>query len=373
MHSTEEHTPRTSPLRVIALAGALALLTAGCGVLSDNSADDVEADDPAEESAEESTEEDGGGGDTVELPVSTTVSANDDEELEVEVRALERIGDGVLRLTVGIGNNSTDNIRNLHSMQDRDHADGVLSGVRLLDTEAHKDHLAFTTSDHETCYCGGLDDGIDAGAMEEAWVTFPEPTEGAETMTVLTPVSPPFHGIPVTDGEDHDHPDLADPLTLDLVERTEELAGGSGDDDDDADEGADNGADDGGTSGGLERNETDDEISYDISSDVLFATDSANLNDDAEETLEAVADDIDDAGIETVRIDGHTDNTGNDEVNDPLSEDRAAAVEDLLTELVDGGGVDYEAEGHGSADPVADNDSEDGREQNRRVTITLEK
>ncbi|MBE3000715.1 OmpA family protein [Nocardiopsis sp. HNM0947] len=190
-------------------------------------------------------------------------------------------------------------------------------------------------------------------------------------MSVLTRIAPPFHNIPISDGEETDHPDLNEPVVLDLQENVDELAGGAGDDSEGDGDG--DGDSDGDGSEGLERSETDDEISYDISSDVLFATDSANLNDDAEQSLEQVAEDIDDAGIETVHIDGHTDNTGNDAVNEPLSQDRAEAVEELLAELVDSGDVEWEVEGHGSADPVAENDSEDGREQNRRVTITLDK
>ena len=71
-----------------------------------------------------------------------------------------------------------------------------------------------------------------------------------------------------------------------------------------------------------------------------------------------------------VRIVGHTDSTGSDAINNPLSLDRAHSVRDYLA----GRGVAptrVETEGHGSREPVADNGSEAGRAQNRRVEILL--
>lgn len=71
-----------------------------------------------------------------------------------------------------------------------------------------------------------------------------------------------------------------------------------------------------------------------------------------------------------VRIVGHTDSTGNDAINNPLSVDRAQSVRDYLA----GRGVSparVETTGRGSKEPVADNGSDAGRAQNRRVEIFL--
>jgi len=71
-----------------------------------------------------------------------------------------------------------------------------------------------------------------------------------------------------------------------------------------------------------------------------------------------------------VRIVGHTDSTGSDAINNPLSLDRAQSVRDYLS----GRGVAasrVETAGHGSREPVADNGSDSGRAQNRRVEIFL--
>jgi outer membrane protein OmpA-like peptidoglycan-associated protein len=71
-----------------------------------------------------------------------------------------------------------------------------------------------------------------------------------------------------------------------------------------------------------------------------------------------------------VRIVGHTDSTGSDAINNPLSVDRAASVRDYLAAR----GVTstrVQVEGRGAREPVADNASDAGRAQNRRVEIFL--
>jgi outer membrane protein OmpA-like peptidoglycan-associated protein len=66
------------------------------------------------------------------------------------------------------------------------------------------------------------------------------------------------------------------------------------------------------------------------------------------------------------RVEGHTDNTGDAAMNKTLSVERAAAVEKALEGL----GVDearITSAGYGPGKPIASNDTEDGRAQNRRV------
>ncbi len=71
-----------------------------------------------------------------------------------------------------------------------------------------------------------------------------------------------------------------------------------------------------------------------------------------------------------VVVTGYTDNTGNDAINVPLSASRAKAVADaLVADGVPGGSVT--SNGAGSANPIASNDSPDGRAQNRRTEITV--
>jgi outer membrane protein OmpA-like peptidoglycan-associated protein len=78
-------------------------------------------------------------------------------------------------------------------------------------------------------------------------------------------------------------------------------------------------------------------------------------------------------GLDTtvlVRVIGHTDSTGGDAVNDPLSLRRAQTVRDYL----DTRGVPtarMQIEGRGAREPVADNATEAGRARNRRVEVLL--
>lgn len=71
-----------------------------------------------------------------------------------------------------------------------------------------------------------------------------------------------------------------------------------------------------------------------------------------------------------IKISGHTDNLGNDEYNLKLSQDRAAAVLNYLVSK----GIDVKrlsSEGFGETQPVADNNTEEGRAINRRVEFTI--
>ena len=75
----------------------------------------------------------------------------------------------------------------------------------------------------------------------------------------------------------------------------------------------------------------------------------------------------DNAGT-TVRIIGHTDSTGSDAINNPLSVDRAQSTRDYLVDR--GVAANRIAiDGRGSREPIADNTSDAGRARNRRVEI----
>jgi outer membrane protein OmpA-like peptidoglycan-associated protein len=129
----------------------------------------------------------------------------------------------------------------------------------------------------------------------------------------------------------------------------------------------------------LEVKETSTQVLIDLSADVLFAFDKADLLPKAQQTLSQAAAIIRDKAKGTVRIDGYTDAKGSDAYNQRLSERRAAAVENWLQNEGHLNAVSFAAKGFGAKNQVAPNtkpdgsDDPDGRQRNRRVEITITK
>ncbi|WP_414710134.1 OmpA family protein [Roseateles sp.] len=120
---------------------------------------------------------------------------------------------------------------------------------------------------------------------------------------------------------------------------------------------------------GVEVARTDDNrLKLNVPSDVSFDTGRADIKPQMRPVLDEVGRNLD----PTVRVSivGHTDSTGSDAINDPLSRERAIAVRDYLASR----GVStsrVSVTGRGSHEPVASNDTEAGRAANRRVEIFL--
>ena len=104
-------------------------------------------------------------------------------------------------------------------------------------------------------------------------------------------------------------------------------------------------------------------------SGILFATNSSTLNSASQNTIKQIADVLKSNSDVDVAIFGHTDNTGTDAINDPLSLKRAQAVEKSLKNL--GVANIKRVEGQGSKNPVADNATAEGKKQNRRVEVYM--
>lgn len=98
---------------------------------------------------------------------------------------------------------------------------------------------------------------------------------------------------------------------------------------------------------------------------IAFATGSSELTDDGKAALDEIAPCITDGKWE---IGGHTDNVGSSEVNQPLSWRRAAAAVEYLRKSK-GEAIPFKAVGYGAIEPVADNDTDEGRAKNRRLTF----
>ncbi|HEX2386258.1 MAG TPA: OmpA family protein [Candidatus Binatia bacterium] len=103
---------------------------------------------------------------------------------------------------------------------------------------------------------------------------------------------------------------------------------------------------------------------------VQFATGTANLSASARESLARFAGIVASYPDLKFKIEGHTDSTGSDEINQQLSTKRAIAVRDyLIGQKVPASSID--AEGLASSHPIADNSTNDGRARNRRVEIVI--
>ena len=106
-------------------------------------------------------------------------------------------------------------------------------------------------------------------------------------------------------------------------------------------------------------------------SGILFATNSSTLSDASRSALRKLAESLNQNPDTDIKIVGHTDNTGNVDYNQTLSEKRAKSVFDYL--MVDQGvsSKRMEFEGKGIHEPIADNSTVEGRALNRRVEIII--
>ena len=114
-----------------------------------------------------------------------------------------------------------------------------------------------------------------------------------------------------------------------------------------------------------------DAVKVTFNSGILFATNKADLTLTSKNELNNLVNIMKQNSDVSIDVQGYTDNTGNDAINNPLSLKRAQSVANYLTE----NGVQYaqmkNVKGFGSSNPVADNNTVEGRQQNRRVEVYL--
>lgn len=237
--------------------------------------------------------------------------------------------------------------------------------LALVDTQSLAAYRPLYTAS-ETFTSATADLEAAPGELVVGWAVFPELAPDVDTVQVTMPWGTAVGDVPV--GEGALEPVAQEPAPLlgegwPEVPAAGELAG------------ADAAAvtyslvrrtgDEEGTS---TTEESPEQVAVTLDANVLFASGSADLSGDAQQVLGTIAADIAARGTGEVVVTGHTDSDGSDTFNQTLSEQRAASVLGVL-QPASGGGVTFTAVGRGEGDPVAGNDTDEGKQANRRVTV----
>ena len=112
----------------------------------------------------------------------------------------------------------------------------------------------------------------------------------------------------------------------------------------------------------------DNRLKLEIPSDISFATGSYAIQPNFRSVLDQFASSLQDNPATRISIVGHTDSSGSDAINNPLSVNRAASTRDYLSSR----GVSMgrmSIDGRGAREPIAGNETPEGRARNRRVEI----
>lgn len=120
---------------------------------------------------------------------------------------------------------------------------------------------------------------------------------------------------------------------------------------------------------GVKKN-ADGSIELIMPGNITFPTGQSAIKPDFFDTLNSVALVLKEYNKTSITVSGHTDNVGKDDLNQKLSQDRANSVAQYLSSQ----GVAnarISSVGKGKSEPIADNATENGRAQNRRVEITI--
>ncbi|MFN3587472.1 MAG: OmpA family protein [Moraxellaceae bacterium] len=122
---------------------------------------------------------------------------------------------------------------------------------------------------------------------------------------------------------------------------------------------------------GVQRDKQTGVITLVMPGNITFATGQSSVRSDFYPVLDGVADVFKEYNKTTITVSGHTDNVGRDDFNMKLSQDRANSVSQyLISRGVAGNRI--RAVGYGKSMPIADNSTESGRAQNRRVEIRID-
>ncbi|OMG15495.1 hypothetical protein BKH05_12880, partial [Actinomyces naeslundii] len=254
------------------------------------------------------------------------------------------------------------------------HLDKMGSGGLSSDGKKFDVHLAWSGTGNFTGADGVRLVDFDAGTVQETFKASSESTGltkeepdttlhalfkpvGAKTINILVPESGLFEGVPVVrDGKLSDEAKKAledvydtesspDPVALETFTAS--------------------------VDGASDTRVTGKSVVINLASDVLFASDSADLSAQADATLKKAAEQLATYPGGEVSIVGHTDDVADDAHNLDLSKRRATSVSDRLGRLTNMSAFSVSTDGKGESSPRVPNDSDGNRQLNRRVEITL--
>ena len=115
-----------------------------------------------------------------------------------------------------------------------------------------------------------------------------------------------------------------------------------------------------------------DILTFDLQSDVLFASGEYAVSDSAKSIIRGIATQLKDKEIVAITVTGHTDNVGSSDSNMTLSSKRAESIAEELRQNLHNTTVELNITGKGETAPKATNETEDGRRLNRRVEIEVQ-
>ncbi|MCH1624606.1 OmpA family protein [Ferdinandcohnia quinoae] len=122
----------------------------------------------------------------------------------------------------------------------------------------------------------------------------------------------------------------------------------------------------------VEIEEDEEVVMLQINETFLFDFDKDQLKPEAKEVLGEVVQALRDLKGAKMEIHGHTDSKGTDEYNLDLSKRRAAAVKAFFEDAGELDHIQFATFGHGKTSPIESNDTEEGRQKNRRVELAIE-
>lgn len=337
---------------VLALVGSMAL--SGC--VSGGNPDDGSTKQPSSS---------GSGASSSSAPPAKAIQTRVltvDPPLRIDVLSLGRAANNTVKLRIRLTNTGTDRLK-LDGLftggqpgQNETERRSSLGGITLVDGTNLKQYYPRLTTDGK-CLCTNYPGySLDGGGTFDSTILYPAPPSNVRNIDIAAQLMPPFTAIPISASSPNysgdPNPDTAamqPPLVTPLVSTSDDLDGSKSIDD------------------------QGKKMDVRLSSDVLFKLNKATLTSKADGVLKDVASRLDKVSATTVKIDGYTDTSGNDSINNPLSRRRAESVKKALEKLVTRSGIGYQTAGHGSDDPVAPNDSAEGRKKNRRVTVSFRK